>query len=169
MVGAAHWGHNFPRSIGHGISLRSLRGSLLARSALDWWRRMAAASIAQNTFDEIDVHRVCDQFVRRHDLSLQPHDAGLPAQSTGAVLSGNGRDPGVAGLHLVGCSGIPDRGEAAGDLTGTSERVARHGELFPLPPAVHPVDGLFQVRTFRRERNRNNRLIAGSYGETNHD
>ena len=108
---------------------------------------------ARDQFTAAHVYRIHPEFVRRHDLPLQPDHAGLPSQSAGAVFPGHHRSAGFAGLHFPGHRGLSDRGEAAGDSSRSAQRVARHGELLPLPAAVHPVDGLFQVRTFWRRRN----------------
>ena len=99
-----------------------------------------------------DVHGLHPQFGGRHDLPLQPNHAGLPAQSAGAVFSGDRRSTGFARIHLSGHRGFPDCGETAGNSSRSVERVARHGELLPVPASLHPVDRLFQVRTFRRKR-----------------
>ena len=100
-------------------------------------------------------------------LAFRPNPEALYFPATIEVLVS-------LGFICSGHRGISDRGETVCHSARSAAGVARHGELFPVPAALYPVDRIFQVRTFRRRRNNAKpigelRLTAGTYGKTNHD
>jgi Ni/Fe-hydrogenase subunit HybB-like protein len=124
----------------------------------------------------IQNHRTRDMFAGYvlssaggDDLPLQPDDASVSAESGVAVFPHHDRSPRFSRIYFAGSRGVSGGREAVGDPPGLARRVVRHGELLPVPQAIYPLDWLFQVRIFWRERERRKSLrVSRHYGKPNH-
>jgi hypothetical protein len=58
----------------------------------------------------------------------------------------------IARFRLHGHRGISSHRQVVCHSSGSDPGMARHGELFPVPQAVHQLDRVFQVWIFRRQR-----------------